>query len=145
MLRVAFLSIKIIQRFLDNFYGQKRNTQHLQGVTKVFEHRYFSFFSAISLSKWTIFFLNNLQISCSTRIQKKNFEKSFLRPLKIKNTKKFVEKTMKVMLNFSKFLQNRVFQVILRGYTCFLSKKSDMQKSWSRPVVRTLDLLGPNG
>ena len=50
---------------------------------------------------------------------------------------------MKGMLNFMKFLQNRVFQVFLRGYTCFLSKKSNMQKSWSRPVVRTLDLLGP--
>src|SRR5688572_11291866 len=85
--------------------------------------KYFKFFSATTSSFWTIFFLNNLQISCSTRIQKKNFEKSFLRPLKIKNTKKFVEKTMKVMLNFSKFLQIRVFQVFLRGYMCFLSKK----------------------
>src|SRR6188508_3184449 len=82
-------------------------------------------------------------MSSSTRIQKKNFEKRFLRPLKIENTKKFVKKTMKVMLNFSKFLQNRVFQVFLRGYTCFLSKKSDMQKSLFRPVVRTRDLLGP--
>src|SRR6188508_2284553 len=65
-------------------------------------------------------------------MQRKNFEKNFLRLPKIENTKKFVKKTMKAMLNFSKFLQNRVFQEFLRGYTCFSSKKNQICKKFCR-------------
>ena len=116
------------------FFVSSKKTSHLPNhilryrMCQVLGSQYFAFFSAISLSNWTIFFLNNLQISCSTRIQKKNFEKSFLRSLKIKNTKKIVKKTMKVMLNFSKFLQNRVFQVFLRGYNVFYPKNEMCKK-----------------
>ena len=71
------------------------------------------------------FFKKILLKSSSTRIQKKNFEKSFLRPQKIKNKKKFVKITMLVTLYFSKSCFSGVFTGV---YVIFIKEFKDAKK-----------------